>query len=304
MPAQSVIEQAEARWKAIGRARPELEPAVALQRVLLSRMAAALDLLAVQGLPALPVTNTRAASKLTQGVPAFRGESVPPPVDTLGPLLRDVCDVLARGGAGPPADHILQTIEEERLDVATLLSASLGRDQRSVRTGANHLGLAPDLLWLVCELAAGPFAHLLQLSLVDSAERDSDRGALARALHAWNRGYCWACGSWPALAEVSGSERRLRCSFCGAEWQSQQQCPHCGAAAAALDHIAPDRDRPDHRIELCTACSSYLKTIPAEHPTPYILLPVEDLATADLDLAASDRGYRRPPLPDIGLALC
>ncbi len=304
MPAQTLIEQAEVRWKTIGRARPEMEPAVALQRVLVSRLAAALDLLAVRGLPALPVTNARAASKLAQGVPAFRGESVLPPVDALGPLLRDVCEVLARGGAGPPADHILQTIEEDRLDVATLLNASLGRDQGSVRTGANHLGLDPDLLWLVGELAAGPFAHLLQLSLVDSAEHHGDLGALARALHVWSRGYCWACGSWPALAEVSGTARRLRCSFCGAAWRAEQGCPHCGAASGALDHIAPDRDRPDHRIELCTACSSYLKTIPAEHPTPYVLLPVEDLATADLDIVASDRGYRRPPLPEIGLAIC
>ena len=221
----------------------------------------------------------------------------------LGQLLRDICQTLAKGGAGAPAEHVLQVIDQGRLDVATLLGALLARDQHAVRTGANHLGLAADLLWLVGELAAGPFAYALQQSLTENPRRQADGEALARALSAWRPGYCWACGSWPALAEAHGAERRLRCSFCGAAWRADERCAHYGAADTSVDHVAPDPRRPKHQLELCTACSSYLKIIPAEHLTPFLLLPVEDLATADLDQAASDRGYARPPLPNIGLAL-
>ena len=66
------------------------------------------------------------------------------------------------GGAGEAAEHIKAPIDETRLDAGSLLTASLNRDQAAIRTGAAHRGLAPDLLWLVAELAVSPFVHALQ----------------------------------------------------------------------------------------------------------------------------------------------
>src|SRR6266851_4232427 len=49
--------------------------------------------------------------------------------------------------AGEAADHIHSLIAEGRLEAGSLLAASLARDQQSIRTGAIHRGVAPDLLW-------------------------------------------------------------------------------------------------------------------------------------------------------------
>jgi hypothetical protein len=132
--------------------------------------------------------------------------------------LLQLCSELAASGAGEVAEHIRSAIDGRSLDAGSLLSASLSRDQGAIRTGAVHRGLAPDLVWLVAELAVGPFAHALQRAVFANAARTSDSGSqpddpLMDALHRWQHGYCPACGSWPAMAEVVDGHRTLRCSF-------------------------------------------------------------------------------------------
>src|SRR5437667_346511 len=87
---------------------------------------------------------------------------------------------------------------------AEVLAARPAREQDAIGQGAAHRGLAPDLVWLVAELAVSPFAHALQRALFAPAA-----DAVARAADTWERGYCPACGSWPALAEVAGGHRVL-----------------------------------------------------------------------------------------------
>ena len=159
-----------------------------------------------------------------------------------------------------------------------------------------------DLLWLVAEMSVGPLAHALQRRLLTG---ESDRGAdrdVGEALAAWDRGYCPACGSWPALAEVCQGHRALRCSFCGAAWQLRTyRCTYCSEAAERFVTTAPDLERPGRRLELCGSCRGYLKSVELHHVTPFALLPVEDLASSDLDVAAMEQEYARPSLPDLGI---
>jgi hypothetical protein len=116
-------------------------------------------------------------------------------VPVLTPVLLQLCDALANGGAGDAAVHIRESIDGGALEAASLLTASLHRDQAALRTGAVHRGLAPDLMWLVAELAVSPFAHGLQRMVFGSVVS----GELHEALDAWPHGYCPACGSWPAI---------------------------------------------------------------------------------------------------------
>src|SRR5258705_13097029 len=150
-------------------------------------------------------------AKLSRGVPVLPGGPIPLPSTLLKPALLKFCSELAAGGAGDVATHIGDAIESGRLDAGSLLTASLARDQEAIRTGATHMGLAPDLAWLVAELAVGPVAYALQRTLFATRSGES-AGPLAEALAAWNRGYCPACGSWPALAEVVDGHRLLRCA--------------------------------------------------------------------------------------------
>src|SRR5262249_31778700 len=110
-------------------------------------------------------------------------------------------------------------------------------------------------------------------------------------------GYCPACGSWPALAESVGGQRVLRCSFCAAAWQlDEYACIYCGDSGDGFVTAAPDEERKDRRVEVCATCGGYLKTVDVAELSPFPLLAIADLETMDLDMAAMEKGYGRPPL--------
>src|SRR5262245_26628172 len=211
------LAEASSRWAALVAARPDLEPAVALQRQLIGLVVDLADTIEHGRLPRLTLPPKYLAAKLARGVPALAGEPVPLPVALLKPALIRLCEELSAGGAGAAADHIKTSLLETRLDAGSLLTASLSRDQAAIRTGAAHRGLAPDLVWLVAELAISPFAYALQRVLFSAGAagpRPDGATQLSEALGNWRHGFCPACGSWPELAEVVSSRRGLRCSFC------------------------------------------------------------------------------------------
>lgn len=297
-PAAREARQAAAalRWDALAVLRPELQPAVALQRDLLALVSDLSEVIEHGRLPRLSLPLRYLAAKLERGVPALTGEPIPIPVQVLKSTLLHLCDALARGGAGEAAHHIRAHIDETRIDAGSLLSASLKRDQATIRTAALHGGLAPDLLWLIAELAASPFVHALQRSLLASTTAGSP---LRSALDAWNHGYCPLCGSWPALAEVAVGHRVLRCSFCALAWElGRYACVYCHEDGEPFVTAAPDEERKDRRLEICRSCGAYLKTIDVMSLSPFPLLAITDLETMDLDMAAMERGYHRPSLKD------
>lgn len=285
---------AASRWEALLLGQPDLEPAVALQRQLIGLVIDLAETVEHRGVPKLSLPARYLAAKLSRGVPALAGEPIPIPAAVLKPTLLRLCEELSRGGAGAAADHIQSLVEEGRLEPGPLFAASLARDQQVIRSGAAHHGLAPDLLWLVAELAVSPFAHVLQRRLFTS-----DDGSPGTALPAWDRGYCPACGSWPALAEVAASRRTLRCSFCALAWELDvYSCIYCGEVGEPFVTAAPNEERKDRRVEVCSTCSGYLKTVDVSTLSPFPLLAIADLETMDLDMAAMERGYARPALKE------
>src|SRR6185436_20438915 len=98
------------------------------------------------------------SDKRTRGVPAVRNETVDIPLQ-LGEFLLPLCTALAEGGAGDSARHIGGAIAARSIDAISLLRVSLARDQEALRTSALHMGFAPDLLWLIGELASSPLAY-------------------------------------------------------------------------------------------------------------------------------------------------
>ncbi len=290
-----LTESAEKRWQAIREARPDLEPALALQRDLLG---AVMDLAAVLDggrLPRLSLPPKYLVAKLARGVPALAAEPIPLPVPVLTPTLLQLCDALAAGGAGEAAEHIKQALTGGNMEPGSLMAGSLHRDQAALRTGAAHRGLSPDLLWLVAELAVSPFVHALQRLLFGGAVAPELQAALAE----WNHGYCPACGSWPAVAEVVSGHRTLRCSFCAAAWElTTYACIYCEESGERFVTAAPDEERKDRRVEVCSACGGYLKTVDVPELSPFPLLSISDIETTDLDVAAMEHGYARPALKE------
>ena len=292
----SRLARARARWDAILAARPDLEPAVRLQRQLIGTVLSLAEAVDLRPLPRLSLPPGYLAAKLRRGVPAWTGEPIPVPAALLKPAMLKLCDDLSAGGAGEAADHIKAALDETRLDTTSLLTASLSRDQKAIRTGATHRGLSPDLLWLIAELAVSPFAYALHRGWLTPTSSSSPLGT---ALDGWGEGYCPACGSWPALAEAVSGRRVLRCSFCAFAWElSGYSCIYCHDDGERFVTAAVNGDRKDRRIELCGACSSYVKTVDVPELSPFPLLAIADLETMDLDMAAMERGYARPALRD------
>jgi FdhE protein len=299
---------AEGRWTAIVAERPELAGAVDLQRKLIERVMTVRQTLEAGRLPRLSLPARYIVAKLARGVPALAGEPIPLPLVTLTETLLGLCGDLAAGGAGEAAEHIRTALRDGSLDAGSLLAASLSRNQDAIRTGAVHRGLASDLVWLAAELAVGPFAYVLQRALFASAFSISgppatdSRAPMSAALDNWSHGYCPACGSWPAMAEVVGGHRVLRCSFCAAAWElTTYACVYCGEEGEPFVTAAPDEERKDRRVEVCGGCSGYLKTVDAFALSEFPLLSIGDLETMDLDMAAMEHGYQRPPLKEFGV---
>jgi FdhE protein len=296
---------ARARWDAIRSARPDLEPAVALQETLVSLVIRLTETVEHGRLPRLSLPPRYLAAKLHRGIPALATEPIPMPTAVLSPTLLDLCQALAQGGAGDAARHIGDAISNGSMDAGSLLSASLARDQKAIHTGGVHRGLSPDLVWLVSELAVSPFVYALQQALVASRgqRREGPDEAIGAALDAWPHGYCPICGSWPALAERWSPSRVLRCSFCALAWSlPTAACAYCGEAGEAFVRSSPDPTHPDRRLETCGTCHSYLKAIDVQSPAPFPLLAIADLETMDVDMTAMQSGYQRPPLRNFSLA--
>jgi FdhE protein len=280
------LDAAAARWEATSRNFPDLRQAVTLQRRLLGVMINLLDTLGRTGVPRVSLPPRYVAAKLGRSVPAFAGEPVPLPAAILGPAVVEICDVLASGGAGDAARHVASALKDGRMTAGSLVTASFARDRRAILSGAAHHDLAPDLLWLVAEMATSPFAHVLQRRVL----MPDAHPTLAAALDGWTHGYCAACGSWPALAEVWQGHSVLRCSFCALAWiLPERRCIYCREPTA-------DDVRSARRLQTCTGCSGYLKHAPVESLSPAPLLAVTDLETMDLDVTAAEQGFHRPDL--------
>src|SRR4051794_17316673 len=108
---ENLRETARQRWQVIREDRPDLQPALALQQDLLIRMIDLAATLASGRLPRLSLPPRYLAAKLARGVPALAGEPIPLPVPVLTPTLFQLCDALARGGAGDAATHIRESVE-------------------------------------------------------------------------------------------------------------------------------------------------------------------------------------------------
>ena len=286
--------RAEARWARLAAEAPHLARAIALQRRTLGTQLDLLWAVAPLVVEAAVPAETAVLSRLADGLPVLRAELAPLPVDVLTPVAVDLGAAIAAASGVAAPRRAADAIASREIDPARLLALVYQRDQEAVRHLAVEHGLNVDMLWLLADLVVAPIAHLQQRA----ALRDGDPESPVReALEHWDRGYCPACGSWPALAEFFFGERLLRCAFCACTWRPRtEQCVYCGTRDERFATVVPDRHQPGRRIELCKACSGFLKTLDTEAVTPFPLVAIEDLATADLDQAALHHGFRRMAL--------
>ena len=196
-------------------ARPDLAPAVDLQRRLLTLVIDLARRIERGRLPRLSLPPKYLAAKLARGVPVLAGEPIPLPVAVLSRRCCSSATRWPRAAPAKPPTHIRDAIDERQHRRRVAADGVAARAIRTaIRTGAVHRGLAPDLVWLVAELAVSPFAHALQRAAVrrsrqptSRSRRRSTAGTTATARPA-ARGRRWP--------KCVGGHRMLRCSFCAA----------------------------------------------------------------------------------------
>jgi FdhE protein len=250
------------------------------------------------------LTSEAASAAIREGTPLLQAGQLALDPDAVRAELGRVARNLAETAElGTDAHRTAERIASAPPDVAPLLAPALGGERDPIDREADRTGVDRDAFARLLDLALQPFLW----------EAAAQLGTLTD-VDAWDRGYCPVCAAWPVLAELVGPEKRrvLRCVRCGVAWSwLVLLCPYCGnddhrtlrvlqeegaSARSGVPSAGPPggTGRSAERIDLCERCHGYVKAVPSYTPTSAVRLVAEDVATLDLDVAATSAGYRRP----------
>ena len=256
------------------RRHPEWEPCLAIVQEILSATA---DPQWDQVVPAR-------AEIQPDKIPLLAGVTVVLERSLVRRLLAQLIQTAQRSGTSKMAT--LKPAVHAELNDLTLFEASLRQDMQRLSEIAAVIGADPEALQAV--------GSVLPVPLLQACNRHWAQ-SIAKG---WTEGYCPVCGAWPAFAEVRGIERSryFRCGRCGSEWQARCLfCPYCGMTDHnELVSLVPEQSGSNSVIDACKRCLGYAKTFTTLQGSPPAKILLDDLATAHLDIAALEQGYKRP----------
>jgi len=271
--AAAIGQDSAARLDALERASPEWRPWVELLRATFRADAEPAPE------PLVPDAGPRSSADIT---PLLHGRTVRIDPERLRSLLQRLGALVGLGGVA-------------ELEVLELAAAAARQDGAAIRRGASAAHIDAGALETVVNLAVWP---LLQAC---------GRQLQAHIPPGWSRGYCPVCGAWPVLAELRGLERTrcLRCGRCGADWQRPWlACVYCNERDhERLRSLVMEGRVEGRTVETCASCHGHLKSLATVQAVAPPDLLVSDLETVELDLAAWERGFRRPARPGFLVAV-
>jgi FdhE protein len=218
-------------------------------------------------------------------VPLLAGATIALQASSVRGLLERLIRIATR--IGTPQMSSLKVALRADMEMAPLFTASLCQDSDRIKEVASVSGADAEALHAIIALLPVPFLHACNRRWASSISTG------------WVEGYCPVCGSWPAFAEVRGIERNryFRCGRCGGEWHARAlYCPYC----AMSDHeelvtLVPEKNDSNAVIEACQRCLGYVKIFSRLQGCPPGAVMLEDLASVDLDVAALEHGFAKPP---------
>ena len=122
----------------------------------------------------------------------------------------------------------------------------------------------------------------------------------------WTQNFCFMCGGPPQVAVLRDlpdalGRRSLMCSICATEWRFQRlTCPHCGETEADKLPVHTAESIAHVRVDACTTCSRYIKTVDLRKRGDADPL-VDELAAVELDIWAQDQGLTKLRANVLGL---
>ncbi len=277
----------DAALNGLRRERPEWEPWLAVVD----------EILREAGGPAWEAAVPASAPEQRDAVPLLAGTTLT--LDT--GLVRRLFERLIRTAsrAGTPKMSSLKAALHADMEWAPLFTASLCQDSDQISEIAAVSGADAEALHAVTALLPVPFLYACNRRWASSISAS------------WVEGYCPVCGSLPAFAEVRGIERNryFRCGRCGGEWHARAlYCPYCDMTdhdelISLVPEKAPEKAGSNAVIDACQRCLGYVKTFTRLQGCPPGAVMLEDLASVDLDVAAIEHGFARPPGPGRALGL-
>ena len=114
----------------------------------------------------------------------------------------------------------------------------------------------------------------------------------------WTQNSCFACGGPPQVAVLRDlpdavGRRSLTCSMCTTEWRFQRlTCLHCGETEADKLPVHTAESVAHVRVDACTTCSRYIKTVDQRKEGNAVPL-VDELAAVELDIWAQEQGLTK-----------
>lgn len=219
------------------------------------------------------------------GMPGLSGATVTVPGNLARRLFERLASAAARRGT-PKVAAAAGALRADP-DPAELFRASLTQDGSRLDEIAAGRGVDPA--------AFQALVTLLALPLLQACGRQWS----VSTGEAWTEGYCHICGTWPAFAEMRGVERSRfhRCGRCGGEWYAQiLQCAYCRTTKHdEMVALVPEKAGAAGALDACRRCGGYMKVFARLQGCAPASVMLADLASVDLDVAALEAGYKRPP---------
>lgn len=232
--------------------------------------------------PGLALDREPVSGRLRQGIPIVSFEDLSLDWSLVQELFRSVALVLAEYAGQHPTDAL--GLEGLASDVSRLKQAAgYWYQGKSLSTIAAENQVSEGLLAAAIQAALYPFLAVHSEPILKMVDQEL-----------WRRRYCPICGGKPdfSFLDKERGARWLLCSRCDTEWLFQRlECPYCGTQSHdALTYFTNKQEL--YRLYTCKKCQSYIKVIDLRKTSAEVLLPLERIMTADLDLQAMEAGYK------------
>jgi FdhE protein len=178
---------------------------------------------------------------------------------------------------------VLLNADNTDLKPENLISALLNGNEAIFENIAGKFEIEKGILALVTYHSLRPSLCAAAIQLAAYLKNDEP----------WLKGYCPICGSAPILSILEGQgARSLICSFCWHPWPVKRvYCPFCdNSDDKSLQYLFSEEEK-DWRVDLCSNCNKYLKTIDTRQVDRLIYPPLEQVATLHLDIKAREEGF-------------
>ncbi|MEW5801144.1 MAG: formate dehydrogenase accessory protein FdhE [bacterium] len=293
------FEQVDEALVRIQKNHPEIEEVIVFYREILKKQ---LQIKSSIHLPPFSLADAKAKGKFEHGIPLLELSLVPDSLKVYEPLVKELTRLLKKRGPAVTAEieKITKDILRDSYIFISLANNYLLHNWAPIHDLARAHELDIALLFFFIKSIVKPFVESLAEGITTSYQ-----------LPPWSESLCPICGSLPALAYLkladsnnndNGQEhticrvkkRFLVCSLCNYIWPFPRlRCPFCQTERRdALHYFCVDSDEKGYRVDICTDCKGYIKTIDYEYqPLPEGLLFLEDLNTIYLDLIAEKEGY-------------